>query len=154
MSMSTRCQTTCFQTLARTQDGVYANSQKQRRITPRSLLLRQTSSHIHKEIKHFPKVLFIPPHLRFLQLIKWHLFIRASLSCSREVEVEEWWHSCTSDFGLLFLLGMVQADGAPGWWCVIWGGYQDKELNSLPLCWHIPIKSIFFSPLSEYNQIK
>lgn len=59
------------------------------------------SSQIDKEISHFPKVLFIPPHSCFLELIKWHLVIRASLSCSRKVEVKRWSQSCPSECALL-----------------------------------------------------
>lgn len=139
MSMSTRCQTTCFQTSVRTQDGLPNNGQKQRRITPRSLLLRWDHHRLTKKQPIFQRSLLFLHICIFLQVIKWHLFIRASLNCIGGVKVKKWRHGCPSDCVLLSFLGSCGLMA-----CVIWRHYQDRKPNNLPLCWHIPIKSIFY----------
>lgn len=139
MSMSTRCQTTCFQTSVKTQGGVHIASQKQRRITPRSPLLEMRSPQIHKEIDYFPKVSFVSPDLHFSPGDKMTSVHQSCFERRRGGEGEEVkWpiRLCTASFL-----------GARKRWswrtCLCADIFQFKVFEVF-----------FISPLSEYNQIK
>lgn len=90
-------------------------AKKQRRITPRSPLWRWDHRRFTKKWTIFQRSLLFLRICIFLQVIKWHLLIRASLSGDGEVKVKRW--RCPSDCPLpSFFLG--------GSWrpvvCVIW----------------------------------
>lgn len=144
MSMSTRRQTTCFQTLAATQDSVHARQQpKAKEKNSKVISIETKSSQIHKRNPAFSKS---PFHFSSWKMTSVHHSFSelwqggGGEEVKAQLPIRLW----TAFFFLLFLFLGGRMGSCRLMWCVIWGGYPDREPNNLSLCWHIPIKSFLF----------